>query len=84
MFKLTRRLEPDESLAIEWFISNYMRLNEDKCHLLIGSYKHKTLWANVGRSKILESQSEKPFGIVIERNLNFKDYVLSICNKPVK
>ena len=32
---LISRLEHDSVLAIEWFECNYMKLNQDKCHLLI-------------------------------------------------
>ena len=28
---LTKRLEHDTKLAIEWFENNYMKLNKDKC-----------------------------------------------------
>ena len=31
---LISRLEHDSVLAIEWFECNYMKLNQDKCHLL--------------------------------------------------
>ena len=31
---LITRLEHDSSLAIEWFQANYMKLSEEKCHLL--------------------------------------------------
>ena len=34
-------------------------------------------WANIGRSKILESEKQKPLGIVIDRNLRFGEYILS-------
>ena len=37
---LIDRLEHDSFLAIEWFQNNYMKSNEDKCHLLVGGYKH--------------------------------------------
>ena len=81
MFKLLRRLESDESLAVKWFTFNYINLSEDKCHLLVGHlYRHESLWANVGCSKILESQSEKLHGVIFVKKLNFKDYFLSICN----
>ena len=40
---LLKRLEHDSSLAIEWFQNNYMKLNEDKCHLLIPGFKHEVL-----------------------------------------
>ena len=29
------RLEHDSYLATKWFENNYMKLNQDKCHLLI-------------------------------------------------
>ena len=38
---LITRLEHDAALAIEWFESNYMMLNQDKCHL--GEQTTKTL-----------------------------------------
>ena len=31
---LINRLEHDNLLAIEWFENNYMKLNQEKCHLL--------------------------------------------------
>ena len=34
------RLEHDSHLAIEWFESNYMGLNQNKCHLFVLGYKH--------------------------------------------
>ena len=40
---LLKRLEHDSFLAIEWFQNNYMKLNEDKCHLLISGFKHDVL-----------------------------------------
>ena len=49
---LITRMEHDSLLAIERFQANYMKLNEEKCHLLISGHKHELLWANIGRSKI--------------------------------
>lgn len=37
------------------------------------------MWTNDGCSKAWESQCEKLRGLVIERNSNFNDYILSIC-----
>ena len=34
------RLQHDSFLAIEWFQNNYMKLNEDKCYLLVRGYKN--------------------------------------------
>ena len=46
---LIQRLEHDSMLAIEWFESNYMKLSNDKCHLLLSGYKHEVM-ANIGQS----------------------------------
>ena len=45
---LVRRLEHDSLIAIEWFESNYMKLNEDKCHFLVSGHKYEHLWVNLG------------------------------------
>ena len=36
-----------------------MKLNEDKCHLLVGGYKHKSVWAKIGNKRICESNKQK-------------------------
>ena len=36
-----------------------MKLNTDKCHLLISSNKNEHIWAKVGNEKIWESNSLK-------------------------
>ena len=38
-----QRLEHDSMLATEWFESNYMKLNGDKCHLFLSGYKHEVI-----------------------------------------
>ena len=32
-----------------------MKLNEDKCNLLVAEYKYKNIWAKTGEAKIWES-----------------------------
>ena len=32
-----------------------MKLNEGKCHLLAGGYKHETIWLQIGDGRIWES-----------------------------
>ena len=39
LHNLISRLENDFFLAIEWFECNYIKLNQDKCHLLISEQK---------------------------------------------
>ena len=78
---LMERLEHDTKLAIEWFENNYMKLNEDKCHLLVAGHRYETLWANIGETRIWESKNEKLLGLTIDRNLNFDDHVFTLCKK---
>ena len=65
------RLEHDTALAVEWFENNFIKLNQDKCHLLVFERKHETVWAKMGETKIWESNKQKLLRVVINRNLNF-------------
>ena len=38
---LIKRLEHDNLLAIEWFQNNNIKLNHNKCQLLVCGYKHE-------------------------------------------
>ena len=42
------RLEHDANLTVEWLEYNYMKLNEDKCHLIIAGHKSEAIWAKIG------------------------------------
>ena len=76
-----QRLEHDSLLAIEWFENNYMKLNSDKCHLLISGFKHQCHWAKVGDFKIWESWHERLLGVDIDNSLKFALHVSNICKK---
>ena len=58
-----------------------MKLNEDKCHLLVAGHRYETLWANIGETRIWESKNEKLLGLTIDRSLNFDDHVFTLCKK---
>ena len=49
---LMKSLEHDSLLAIEWFDSNYMKLNESKCHFIMAGHKHEHIWAKIGQTMI--------------------------------
>ena len=46
------RVEHDAKLAIESFECNYMKLNDDQCHLTIFGLKIEAVWAKTGLTKI--------------------------------
>ena len=78
---LILRLEHDSLLVMEWFDSNCMKLNAEKCHLLLTGHKPQWKWAMVGKEKIWESKSEKLLGIIIDKDLKFNEHVRSLCLK---
>ena len=61
-----------------------MKLNQEKCHLLISGYKHGNIWARIGQTKIWESRKQKLLGVEIDGNLNFDLYVSPLCKKAGK
>ena len=58
-----------------------MKSNLDKCHLLVSGHKHETVWAKTGGTKIWESNKQKLLSVIIDRNLNFDEYVFDLCKK---
>ena len=60
------RLEHDSLLAIEWFENNHMKLNQEKCQLLVSGHKHENIWAKIGQTKIWESRKRKLQGAEID------------------
>ena len=47
--ELLMRLEHDSTLAVCCFESNYMKLNTNKCHLIISDNKHESVWVDIDR-----------------------------------
>ena len=45
--RTTFRLQDDVLLAIRYFRNDYMKLNEDKCHLLVSGRRYETTWAKI-------------------------------------
>ena len=70
---LINGLGHDSFLATEWFQNSYMKLSEDKCHLLAGGYRHESIWAKIGDARIWESNKQKLLGIHIDRILSFDE-----------
>ena len=75
------RLEHDSLEAISWFENNYMKLNTEKCHLLISGNKSEHIWTKIGDNKIWERNKVKLLGITIDNNLKFDEHVSNICLK---
>ena len=79
--EVTLRLENDTVKLSNWFAENFMKLNEEKCHLLVFGEKDTEISINVGPSVIKESKEEKLLGVVIDQKLNFKQHLNTVCRK---
>ena len=60
--ELLMHSEHESALAECCFESNYMKLNTDKCYLIISGNKHESFWAVIGNDRIWESNSVKLLG----------------------
>ena len=58
-----------------------MKLNGDKCHLMVFGDKSNDVTLNIGSITIKESTEEKLLGVILDKNLCFKQQVKSICKK---
>ena len=47
----------DSLLALEWFESNNMKLNQDKCHLIGLGHKYENLFVSVDQVIIWETEN---------------------------
>ena len=76
-----KSLEKNSMLAIHWFENNYMKLNTNKCHLIVLGYKHEQVWVNIGKELIQESNDVKLYEVTIDRDLKFDKHVWKLCSK---
>ena len=78
------KLENDALSISDWFPNNRMKLNEDKCHLMIFGGKSDEVSVKIGEADVKESKEEKLLGIIFDQTLSFKQHVKTLCKKPVK
>ena len=74
-------LENDALKLTEWFPNNLMKLNEDKCHLMIFGAKENEVSIRIGAACLKETTWENLLGITFDRSLSFKQHVKTLCKK---
>ena len=75
-------LENDALKITEWFPNNFMKLNEDKCHLMIfGAKGNNEISIKIGETRVKESTEENLLGITFDQSLSFKQHVRALCKK---
>ena len=58
-----------------------MKLNRDKCRLIVSGSKREQVWANMRKDLIWESNDVKLLGVTIDRDLKLDKHVLKLCSK---
>ena len=77
-------LERNSNIAIDWFQNNYMKMNSDKCHLLVAGHTFEQIWAKIGTVLIWKSNSVKLLGITIDNHLKFDKHISLLYAKAKK
>ena len=67
-------LQKNTEILIHWFNENYMKSNNDKCHLVISSPDEISI-------KIGCEKAVKLLGVTIDQKLNFSEHVTNLCQK---
>ena len=80
MDSLLDSLGKDTDSLIKWFRDNYLKLNAEKCHLLVSNHS-KDIEINVGEEIIECEKSVKLLGVTLDNQLNFNEHVSNICKK---
>ena len=78
------KLEENSGTALTWFEINYMKLNSDKCHLLVSGHHYEEMFVNIGKYIIWESKTVKLLGITIDKEPKFDKYINQVCSKANK
>ena len=79
---ITHKLESDCNVALQWFADNFMKLNADKCHLLVlGQRCEDPATAKIGNTDVVNSSEEKLLGVHIGSKLSFDRHVSKLCQK---
>ena len=76
--EVLKKLENVSVELLKWFKNNGMKVNTNKCHLLI-SLKND-LEANIEETIIKSSNSEKLLGVIIDNKFNFEKHIDDLCD----
>ena len=68
-------------MLVKWFSDNFLKLNDDKCHLMIFGDKSTETTISIGNSRINESDYEKLLGVTFDKKLSFKKHVEDLSKK---
>ena len=77
---ITHNLENDCNVALEWFSNSFIKVNGDKCNILvIGQRCADAVAVKFGSSEVVNSSEEKLLRVHIDSNLFFDHHVSKHC-----
>ena len=71
------QLEKSSKSIFEWFENNGMKVNPDKCHLLLS--KNENFEANINENRISNTRFEKLLGVTFDNQLNLNHHISKLC-----
>ena len=74
-----KSLEEASEILFKWFNDNLMKINADKCHLLVST--NNTVKIKIANFDITNSKSEKLLGVKFDHKLSFDDHISKLCKK---
>ena len=75
-------LENESSVILEWFGDNSMKLNADRCHLLVlGQWFDNHDTVRIGDTYVVNNSEEKLLRFQIDSRLSFDNHVSKPCQK---
>ena len=74
-----KSLEEASEILFKWFNDNLMRINADKCKLLVTT--NNTVKIKIGNFDITNSKSEKLLRVKFDHKLSFDDHISELCKK---
>ena len=79
---IVHKLENDSTIPLKWFANNFMKLNADKCHLLVlGQRCDDSVTVRTGSANVVNSYEENLLGVQIDSKLSFDNHVSKLCQK---
>ena len=76
---VNKSLEEASENLFKWFSDNLMKINTDKCHLLVTT--NNTVKIKIGNFDITNSKSEKLLGVKFDHKLSFDDHISELYKK---
>ena len=72
--------------VFDWISKNKLKVNIEKCEFIYFSYRQNLTLPpiKINSSCIYQTHSIKFLGIVIDKNLNFKQHITAMCTKLSK